>query len=85
MAICDHKMAVRDHKLAECDHKLAVCDHRCNSRAGSTGVGEPEEEEPDWDLPPDLQEYSGNPGDRKAQLAFKQAQTVSAASALLPG
>ena len=51
---------------------------RSNSRAGSTGVGEPEEEEPDWDLPPDLQEYTGNPGDRKAQLAFKQAQTVCA-------
>lgn len=57
------------------------CDHRCNSRAGSSGVGEPEEEEPDWDLPPDLQEFTGNPGDRKAQLAFKQAQTVSAAAA----
>lgn len=50
---------------------------RSNSRAGSTGVGEAEEEEPDWDLPPDLQEYSGNPADRKAQMAFKQAQTVS--------
>ena len=49
---------------------------RSNSRAGSTGVGEPEEEEPDWDLPPDLQEYTGNPADRKAQLAFRQAQTV---------
>lgn len=57
------------------------CDHRCNSRAGSSGVGEPEEEEPDWDLPPDLQEFTGNPGDRKAQLAFKQAQTVSAVAA----
>lgn len=49
---------------------------RSNSRAGSTGFGEPEEEEPDWDLPPDLQEYTGNPGNRKAQLAFRQAQTV---------
>ena len=40
-------------------------------------MGEPEEEEPDWDLPPDLQEFTGNTGDRKAQLAFKQAQAVS--------
>ena len=37
---------------------------------------EPEEEEPDWELPPELQEYSGNPGDRKAQLLFRQAQTA---------
>lgn len=54
---------------------------RSNSRAGSTGVGDPEEEEPDWDLPPDLQEFSGNPADRRAQMAFKQAQTVSVADA----
>ena len=44
--------------------------HRSNSRAGSLGLGEQEEEEPDWDLPPDLQEYSGNPSDRRAQPAL---------------
>ena len=60
---------------------MSQCHCRSNSRAGSTGVGEPEEDEPDWDLPPDLQEYTGNPGDRKAQLAFKQAQTVSVIAA----
>ena len=55
----------------------SCCGYRSNSRAGSLGLAEPEEEEPDWELPPDLLEYTGNPGDRKAQLAFRQAQAVS--------
>ncbi|BDA46316.1 probable Bromodomain adjacent to zinc finger domain protein 1A at N-terminal half [Coccomyxa sp. Obi] len=30
--------------------------------------------EPQWELPEDLQEYRGDPGDRKALLAFRQEQ-----------
>lgn len=44
------------------------------------------EEEPSWELTEDLSEYRGDPGDRKAQLLFKQLQTVrhSPALPLLP-
>lgn len=34
------------------------------------------EEEPSWELSDDLREFQGDPGDRKAQLLFKQLQTV---------
>ncbi|DBB13479.1 TPA: hypothetical protein ACH3X3_000533 [Trebouxia sp. C0006] len=62
--------------LAPMDTQMSGLDERSNSRAGSLGLGEQEEEEPEWDLPPDLQEYSGNPSDRRAQLLFRQAQTA---------
>ena len=32
------------------------------------------EEEPSWELSEDLREFTGDPGDRKAQLLFKQLQ-----------
>ena len=34
------------------------------------------EEEPSWELTEDLTDFRGDPGDRKAQLLFKQLQTV---------
>ena len=34
------------------------------------------EEEPSWELSEDLREFTGDPGDRKAQLLFKQLQQV---------
>ncbi|DBA92727.1 TPA: hypothetical protein ACH3X1_002933 [Trebouxia sp. C0004] len=61
---------------APMDTQMSGLDERSNSRAGSLGLGEQEEEEPDWDLPTDLQEYGGNPSDRRAQLLFRQAQTA---------
>lgn len=36
---------------------------------------EDDEQEPSWELPDELAEYTGNPTDRKALNAFRQAQT----------
>ncbi len=36
-----------------------------------------EEEEPSWELPPELREFSGDPGDRRAAMAFTRAQNAA--------
>jgi len=41
------------------------------------------EEEPSWELSEDLREFTGDPGDRKAQLLFKQLQQVRTGACLL--
>ena len=33
-----------------------------------------EEEEPSWELPPDLKDYLGDPSDRKGMLTWRQRQ-----------
>ncbi|KAK9817866.1 hypothetical protein WJX72_003391 [[Myrmecia] bisecta] len=44
------------------------------SRAGSEAGDDMEEDEPSWELPEELREFSGSPSDRKGMLAFRQAQ-----------
>ncbi len=46
---------------------------RSGSEAGADESGG-DAGEPQWELPEDLQEYRGDPGDRKALLAFRQEQ-----------
>ena len=46
---------------------------RSGSEAGADESGG-DAVEPQWELPEDLQEYRGDPGDRKALLAFRQEQ-----------
>ena len=36
-----------------------------------------EEEEPSWELPPELREFTGDPGDRRAAMAFTRAQNAA--------
>lgn len=51
---------------------------RLESRAASglDSAEGSEPPEPSWELPPELQEFSGNKGDRHALLLFKQQQQV---------
>ena len=51
-------------------------DGRTGSGLDSAEGSEPPE--PSWELPPELQEFSGNKGDRHALLQFKQQQQVGA-------
>ena len=53
---------------------------RLDSRTGSglDSAEGSEPPEPSWELPPELQEFSGNKGDRHALLQFKQQQQVTA-------
>ena len=44
--------------------------------AADSEAGYDSEEEPSWELPDELQEYDGDPADRKTMVAFRQAQQV---------
>ena len=49
------------------------------SRPAREGADTPddEEEEPSWDLPAELQEFQGDPTDRKGMLTFRQTQQAA--------
>ena len=52
--------------------------------AADSEAGYDSEEEPSWELPDELQEYDGDPADRKTIVAFRQAQQVWPSSQAVP-
>ena len=49
--------------------------HNIMCRALAEVDSDAEEEEPSWELPPEMREYLGDPSDRKGQLLWRQRQT----------
>ena len=66
------------HSAWELSTQQLLCRLESRTASGLDSVEGSEPPEPSWELPPELQEFSGNKGDRHALLQFKQQQQVGA-------